>query len=79
MANGGRPQVGQRYRLKNSTLAIMKNGGRHTPFTVPGGGIVQVVPGPFDENRMVEVEWEGKTLLVFPSDLRERSEPIDEA
>jgi hypothetical protein len=55
--NGGPPQAGKRYRLKNSTLAIMVHNGQHLPLTVPAGGVVQVAAGRLNENRLVDVEW----------------------
>ena len=70
--------VGKRYRLNTPTLAIMVHDGQHSSVTVPAGDIVQVTDGPLDENRLVEVEWEGKVLLMFAVDLRERGEPVDE-
>jgi hypothetical protein len=70
--------VGKRYRLNTPTLAIMVHDGQHSSVTVPAGDVVKVTSGPLDENRLVEVEWKGKVLLMFAIDLRERGEPVDE-
>jgi hypothetical protein len=69
--------VGRRYRLNTPTLAIMVHDGQHSSVTVSAGAVVQVTAG-LDENRLVEVEWEGKVLLMFAIDLRDRGEPVDE-
>jgi len=69
--------VGQRYRLNTSTLAIVNGDGQHSPVTVPAGSIVEVVAGPLDGNRLIDVEWEGKTLMMFTIDIRERGELLD--
>ena len=67
--------TGERYRLKTPTLAIMNQSERLT-LMVPRGAIVQVTAEPLGEDRPVEVEWEGKALLMFMADLRERCEPV---
>ena len=77
MINGGPPQAGKRYRLKNSTLAIMVHNGQHLPLTVPVGSVVQVAAGRLNENRLVDVEWQGKPLKMFAADLRNRGELVD--
>ena len=69
--------VGQRYRLNSPTLAILNGDGQHTPVTVPMGGIVEVVAGPLDGNRLVDVKWDGKPLMMFTIDIRERGELLD--
>ncbi len=68
--------TGERYRLKTPTLAIMNQSERLT-LMVPGGAIVQVTAEPLGEDRPVQVDWEGKALLMFMSDIRERCEPLD--
>ena len=69
--------VGRRYRVKTPTLAIM-NQKERLSVMIPCGGVVQVTVGPLDEDRLVDVEWEGKPILMFTVDLRERCEPVDE-
>jgi len=66
--------VGHRYRLKTPTLAIMDHDGHRLPVTIPVGGVVLVVAGLPHEDRLVDVEWEGKRLLMFAVDLRDRGE-----
>ncbi len=63
--------AGKRYRLKTPTLAIV-NQSERLSVMVPSGAIVQVSAGPLDEDRLVDVEWEGKAILMFASDLRDR-------
>ncbi len=68
---------GQSYRLKTPTLAILEQDGSRLPMMVPRDGIVKVTAGPLDGNRLVDVEWDGRTLMMFTIDLRERGEPVD--
>lgn len=69
----------EQYRLKIPTLAIMSHAGQNLPITIPQGGMVVVVNGPLDGTRLVDVEWEGKTVMMFPTDVRERGERINAA
>jgi len=41
--------------------------------------IVKVTNGTPDHNSQVEVLWEGKTVMMFTQDLRDRAELIDGA
>ena len=71
---------GDCYKLNTPTLAIMSlPNGKRFPMTVPKGTVVKVVNGPLDGTRLVDVEWEGKTVMMFTIDLRERGTPIAQA
>jgi hypothetical protein len=68
---------GQRCRLKTSTLAIVVNDGQNLPITIPAGDLVQVVDGWLSGARLLAVEWEGKTVMMFTTDIREHGERLD--
>jgi hypothetical protein len=69
--------TGQSYRLKESTLAIIAIDGRNHPTTVPTGAIIKLVDGPLDGNRLVDVAWDGKTVMMFATDIRERGVKLE--
>ena len=70
---------GQSFRLKTPTLGILSSDhGHRRPGTIPMNAIVTVVDGPFDNsNRLVDVLWEEKTIMMFTQDLRDRGEMIE--
>ncbi len=70
------PIRGQRYRLKTPTLAIINQDGQNRPITIPHGAVVKVIDGPLDGNRLVDVKWDGKTVMMFTTDIRERGEQL---
>jgi len=70
------PIRGQRYRLNTPTLAIINQDGQNHPITVPSGAVVKVIDGPLDGNRLVDVKWDGKTVMMFTTDIRERCEQL---
>jgi hypothetical protein len=60
------------YRVRETALAILSTGGERVPVTLPINAILILVDGPLDGNRLVEVTWEGKTLMMFTQDMRDR-------
>lgn len=70
---------GECYRLKTPTLAIMVQEGQRIPVTIPLGGVVKLVDGPLNGERLVDVEWEAKPLLMFSVDPRDRGEIVEAA
>jgi hypothetical protein len=66
-----------RYRMKNPTLAVVIRDGQKVPVRIPKGGEIEVVDGPLDGDRLLDVRWDRKTVLMFTSDIRERGEPLD--
>jgi len=77
--------LGQMYRLKTPTLAILSEDGPSTPVSsscglsltkIPTGAEVEVIGGPLNGNRLVDVRWEGKSVMVFTNDIRDRGERL---
>jgi hypothetical protein len=80
---------GHRYLLRSHTLALA--GLHNRPVTkysvrllgsstelIPAGAVVKVIDGPLDGNRLVDVDWEGKAVMMFTTDIRERCERLDD-
>lgn len=62
-----------RYRLKTSTLALLQHDGRQVARTVPAGAIVEIDVTPKGD-KLVEVLWDGKKLMMFFEDMQSRAE-----
>jgi hypothetical protein len=73
------PIRGQRYRLNTPTLGIVKTDGHNSPVTIPDGAVVKVTTNPLDGDRLVDVIWDGKTITMFTTDIRERGVRLTEA
>jgi len=67
--------IGQRFRMNSPTLAITTLD--HIPLMIPKGGEVEVLDGPLNGNRLVDVRWDGKTVMVFTNDIRDRGVRLD--
>jgi len=61
-----------RYRITDPTLAMFEEDGRHLARFVPTGAII-TVDGAFDGNRLMDVVWDEKKVMMFTEDLRTRA------
>jgi hypothetical protein len=59
------------YRMNAATLGIVSIDGQHIPVIVPKYAVVQLSTSPVDQNRLLDVVWEGKTVMMFTTDLRQ--------
>ena len=68
---------GSFYKLTTPTLGILSTdvGENRIPVTIPMNAIVMAAE-TVDGNKLVEVVWEGKGILMFTQDLRTRGELI---
>jgi hypothetical protein len=66
-----------RYRITNPTIALFEEEGRHVARTVPAGAIINIDSSAFDGNRLVDVTWDEKKVMMFTQDLRSRALPVD--
>jgi hypothetical protein len=68
----------RRYRIQSPTIALFVEEGRHVAHTVPAGAIVAIDSEAYSDNKLVDVVWEEKTVMMFAQDVRSRGEKIEE-
>jgi hypothetical protein len=68
--------AGDKYRIKSPTIALFLEDGRHVAHIVPKGTIVTVQTETFNGDRMIEVLWSEKTVMMFTQDIRTRGEKV---
>lgn len=66
-----------RYRITHPTIALFEEEGRHVARTVPAGVIVTIDSSVFDGNKLMDVTWDNKKVMMFTQDLRSRALPVD--
>ena len=59
------PKISQRFKIKRPIIALVKVGELYTSMFAAEGDIVTILNGPLDGVRMVEVQWNDKTALMF--------------
>jgi hypothetical protein len=68
---------GKHYRIKRRVMAILTVEDHKIPTTIPQGATVEVLV-EIEGNRLIDVVWAGKTVMMFAIDLHnhgERYEP----
>jgi len=72
--------TGKSFRLKVEMCGIETIRGKRTAVRVPEKDVVRVLSGPTPrDERMVDVEWKGRKLVMFAEDIRDRGEEIRSA
>ena len=61
--------TGKRFKLRKSTLAFDVIDAKRSAVTIPDGAIIAVAAGPTDGDGMVDILWEGRTVVMFTIDL----------
>jgi hypothetical protein len=72
------PTIG-RYRIKQPTIALFQEDGRHIAHTVPAGAFISVDSDAFDGKKLVDVTWNDKKVMMFAQDVRSRAERVNQA
>jgi hypothetical protein len=65
-----------RVRITNPTLAIVSADGRHDAITIPSGAIVDLDGKTFNGERLMEVLWDDRMVLMFTEDLKISTAPL---
>ena len=69
--------VSDRYRITSSTIALFLEEGRHVARMVPAGSVITIDSEKFDGDKLVEVLWSEKKVMMFTQDIRSRGEKVD--
>jgi hypothetical protein len=62
------------YRITHPTIALFEEDGRHVANTLPAGAVIEINSDSFHGDKLMEVVWEGKRVMMFAQDLRKRAE-----
>jgi hypothetical protein len=69
-------QNGQRLRLTRSAMAIALREERHVAIMIPEGAVIDVMDGPFNGSRLMDVRYEGEMIMMFTDDMKTHTELI---
>jgi len=74
----GAMRTGQTFRLNLETFGVESlPENEQVTVRIPAGSVVSVLSGPHEiDNRMVEVRWAGRKLMMFLEDLESRSDLV---
>jgi hypothetical protein len=68
--------AGDKYRIKSPTIALFLEGGRHVAHLVPKDSVVVVQAEELNGDRIIEVLWTEKLVMMFTQDIRTRGEKV---
>lgn len=69
----------QRFRLVKPTMGFCVNVSEKSCIAVPAGAVVELPPTILSNERFVDVKWEGRSLVMFLQDVRERGTALAES
>ena len=67
---------GQRFRLIRSAMAIAQRDTRNVAMIVPEGAIVELIDGPFNGARLMDVNYDGKRVMMFTNDMARHTKVV---
>jgi len=69
--------AGDKYRITSPTIALFLEDGRHVAHMIPKDTIITVQTETFNGDRLIEVLWAEKPVMMFTQDIRSRGVKID--
>ena len=69
-------QHGECFRLTRAAMAIAQRDERHTAIMIPEGAIIEVIAGPFNGSRLMDVKYGGEMVLMFTNDMKTHTELV---
>lgn len=67
----------ERYLINSPTIALFFEDGRYVSHLVPEGTTISLDGKTFNGNKLMEVMWDEKAVMMFTQDLRSRGKKID--
>ena len=66
-----------KYRINSPTIALFYEEDRHVAHMVPAGSVITLNPEKFNGNKLVEVLWADKLVMMFTQDIRTRGTKVN--
>jgi len=65
-----------RYRLTNPIIAMFAVDGHHEAMNVPTDTVIDLNGKKFNGDRLMEVSWDNRKVLMFTQDLKGNTVPL---
>ena len=70
---------GEFFRLTRTAMAIAQRDKRNVAIMVPEGAVIEVLGGPFDGVRLMDVRYDGEIIMMFTNDMETHTEKVVKA
>lgn len=67
---------GEFLRLTRTAMAIAQRDSRNVAIMVPDGAMIELLNGPFDGVRLMDVRYDGEIIMMFTNDMENHTEVI---
>ena len=65
----GAMKHGDRLRLNRSAFGMVLRNGKEVSIPIPEGTVIEIIGGPFEGTRLMDVRCNGEMVLMFRADL----------
>jgi hypothetical protein len=70
---------GEYFRLTRTAMAIAQRNSRNTAIMIPEGAVIELLHGPFDGVRLMDVRYEGEIIMMFTNDMENHTQVVKKA
>jgi len=67
---------GEFFLLTRTAMAIAQRDSRNVAIMVPEGAIIELLNGPFDGVRLMDVRYDGEVIMMFTNDMENHTEVV---
>jgi hypothetical protein len=67
---------GEFFRLTRAAMAIAQRDKRNVAIMIPEGALIEVLGGPFDGVRLMDVRYNDEIIMMFTNDMQAHTERI---
>ncbi|MGC4053368.1 MAG: hypothetical protein QM757_29045 [Paludibaculum sp.] len=67
------------YLINSPTLVVIVQGSERTPITIPSASIIDVPQELDGLHGLIEVQFNGESVLMFAEDIRQRGKRVSKA
>jgi hypothetical protein len=65
-------------RLTRSAMAVAQRDSRNASITIPEASIIELLNGPLDGIRLMDVRFNGEIVMMFTNDMENHTEEVVE-
>ena len=70
---------GDFFRLTRTAMAIAQRDSRNVAIMIPEGAVIELLDGPFDGVRLMDVRYNDEIIMMFTNDMETHTERIIDA
>ncbi|HET9803768.1 MAG TPA: hypothetical protein VFP96_11060 [Candidatus Acidoferrum sp.] len=67
---------GDFFRLTRTAMAIAQRDSRNVAIMIPEGAVIELLDGPFDGVRLMDVRYNGEVIMMFTNDMEHHTEIV---